>query len=62
MQFTKLKKRKRKKKKKKSYLALFLDGKMQKKTHFGNICALDLKFYSITLKLGSQLHKEVFSN
>jgi hypothetical protein len=32
--------------------------KKPQKTHFGNICASDLKFYSITLKLGSQLHKE----
>ncbi len=32
--------------------------KTPQKTHFDNIRALDLKFYSITLKLGSQLHKE----
>jgi hypothetical protein len=46
----------KKKEKKKSYLALFLYGIIQKKpskTHFGNLCALDMKFYSITLKLGS---------
>jgi hypothetical protein len=39
--------------KRKSYLTLFLDEKMQKnpqKTYFGNIGALDLRFYSVVLK------------
>jgi hypothetical protein len=57
MQFAQLKKNE----KRKSYLTMFLDEKMQKnlqKTHFGNIGASNLKFYSISLKLGSQMHKE----
>jgi hypothetical protein len=56
MKFTKL----RKGKEKKLFNSIFrwkMQNKLQK-THFGNICALDLKLYSITLKLGSQLHKE----
>jgi len=47
--------------KRKSYLTMFLNEKMQKnllKTYFCNISASNLKFYSISLKLGSQVHKE----
>jgi hypothetical protein len=48
--------------KRKSYLILFLDLIMQKKnpqkTHFGNIGALDMRFYSIALKFEPRVHKE----
>jgi hypothetical protein len=40
---------------------LFLDEKMQtnpQKTHFGNIGASNLRFFSIALKFGPQVHNE----
>jgi hypothetical protein len=42
-------------------MKMFLDEKIQKtlrKSHFGNVGALDLRFYSIALKFGPQVHKE----
>jgi hypothetical protein len=30
------------------------------KTHFGYVDALDLRFYSITLKIESQVHNEFY--
>jgi hypothetical protein len=53
MQFAKLKK---------NYSIPFLDEKTQKviqETHFGYIGALDLRFYSRTLKFEPQVHKEL---
>ncbi len=52
--------------KKKSYSTLFLDEnvlrwknqKTLQKPHFGNVGASDLRFYSIALKFGPQVHKE----
>jgi hypothetical protein len=55
MKFAKLNKNQ----KQKNYSTLFLDEKC-KKTHFGYIEALDLRFYSITLKFEPQLHKEIY--
>jgi len=40
---------------------MFLDEKIKKylqKTHYGNIGASNLRFYSFALKFGAQVHKE----